>query len=231
MRKLFTILSGIVLFGMLFVGCKDEESYADKKEKERKVISAFLSRNPLILTTSEGLVLLNTPKIKPISQTVFEAKDCTTDVDANEYVLFANTGIYMQIVRKGSGEKLKHGETKRVLCRYWEWNILGDSLQTSDRVTYYLPSPEILDVSNNSGTITASFNVSGETDGAMYMAYGSTTVPAGWIVPLSYVNLGRQNEEGVALVRLIVPHSQGTADATSNVYPCFYEISYEAMRD
>ena len=70
----------------------------------------------------------------------------------------------------------------------------------------------------------------------MTVIYGSTTnstaVPKGWIVPLSYVNIGRQNdEEGIALVRLIVPHSEGTAAATSNVAPFFYEISYQQMRD
>ena len=50
---------------------------------------------------------------------------------------------------------------------------------------------------------------------------------------MSYVNLGRQvsAEEGIAKVRLIVPHSQGQTDATSNVYPCFYEITYQEMRE
>ena len=64
------------------------------------------------------------------------------------------------------------------------------------------------------------------------MIYGSTSVPSGWIVPLTYVNLGRYtSSDAIALVRMIVPHSQGTANATSNVYPCFYEISYQEMRD
>ena len=67
----------------------------------------------------------------------------------------------------------------------------------------------------------------------MYMVYNKTSVPSGWIVPLSYVNLGRQvsADEGIAKVRLIVPHSQGQTDATSNVYPCFYEITYQEMRE
>ncbi|MCD8265556.1 MAG: DUF4827 domain-containing protein, partial [Prevotellaceae bacterium] len=48
----------------------------------------------------------------------------------------------------------------------------------------------------------------------------------------TYVNIGRQTteDEGIAKVRLIVPHSQGTADATGNVYPCFYELTYQEMR-
>ena len=56
----------------------------------------------------------------------------------------------------------------------------------------------------------------------------STSVPAGWLVPLNYINVGRPENENdeIAKVRLIVPHSQGTVDASSSVYPCFYEITY-----
>ena len=58
-------------------------------------------------------------------------------------------------------------------------------------------------------------------------------VPNGWIIPLQYVKVGRQTsaDSGIAKVRLIVPHSQGQSDATSNVYPCFYELTYQEMRD
>ena len=231
MRNLTLLLLGILLAGAIS-SCKDDESYAEQKEKERKAVAAFLKRDPLVLYGANDEVLLNTSKINVISQEKFEAQDSLTDVSKNEYVFFGNTGIYMQIVRKGEGAKLKHGETKRVICRYWEYNIIGDTLQSTDRTPYWATNPEILDVSNNSGTITASFNTSINNGGAMYMIYGSTSVPSGWIVPLTYVNLGRYtSSDAIALVRMIVPHSQGTANATSNVYPCFYEISYQEMRD
>lgn len=226
-------LCALVLAGVSLTACSDSETYADQKNKERKAISAFLARNPLVLLNAEGDTLLNTAQIKVISQTAFEAQDSTTNVEENEYVLFGNTGVYMQIVRKGAGEKLKSGETTRLICRYWEYNILGDSLQTSNMVRYWSTNPEILDVSNNSGTISASFNTSVNGGGAMYAAYQSTTTPNGWVLPLSYVNIGRQvaEDEGIAKVRLILPHAQGTSNATSNVYPCFYEITYQRMRD
>ncbi len=219
--------------GMMLTACDDDETYAEQKEKERKAIAAFLKRDPLVLLNGEGDTLLSTAGIKVISETVFEAQDSTTNVDDNEYVLFGSTGIYMQIVRQGAGEKLQTGETTRIICRYWEYNILGDSLQTTDRTPYWSTNPEILDVSNNSGTITASFNTDINGGGAMYLTYSSTVVPDGWIVPLHYVNIGRQTsaDEGIAKVRLIVPHSSGTSNATSNVYPCFYEITYQRMRD
>ena len=65
----------------------------------------------------------------------------------------------------------------------------------------------------------------------MYRRYGngSTTVPPGWLVPFNYINVGRQKSmtDQKARVRLIVPHSQGHATASSNVKPYYYEISFE----
>lgn len=234
--KYFRYLCVMCLLGILCGACKDDESYADQKEKERKAIKAFMARDPLVLYDESGDELLNIPKIKVISQIQFEAQDSMTDASKNEYVLFGSTGIYMQIVRKGPGEKIKHGETKRVICRFWEYNILGDSLQSTNRTPYWVTNPDILDVSNNSGTISASFNIDDEVangGGAMYLMYKSVSVPTGWLVPLTYVNLGRQKseDEGIALVRMIVPHNQGTTNAANNVYPSFYEISFQEMRD
>ncbi len=230
--KHYTILLLLTLAAFAVQACDDDETYAEQKEKERKAIAAFLARDPLVLLNADGDTLLNTAKIKVITQTEFEAQDSTTNVDDNEYVLFGSSGVYMQIVRMGPGEKIKSGESCRLICRYFEYNILGDSLQTTDMVPYWSTNPEILDVSNNSGTITASFNTDINGGGAMYLTYSSTVVPDGWITPLSYVNVGRQTtaDEGIAKVRLIVPHSSGTSNATSNVYPCFYELTYQLMR-
>ena len=80
-----------------------------------------------------------------------------------------------------------------------------------------------MSVYRNGTTITASF-----VSGMMYTFHSSSSVPSGWLVPLNYINIGRPEKETdeIAKVRLIVPHSQGTAEATSSVYPCFYEITY-----
>lgn len=216
--------------------CSDDETYAEQKEKERNAIAKFLGRSPLVLLNLQGDTLLNISNIKVISESQFESQNYTTNVEENEFVLFHSSGVYMQIVRQGVGEKLAEGESKRVVSRYWEWNILGDSLQSTDMVPYYATNPEIMDVTNTSGTISATFNtING--GGAMYLTYstndGVLSVPSGWLVPFSYINLGRQTtaDEGIAKVRLIVPHSSGHTYATNNVYPCFYEITYQEMRN
>ncbi len=235
-RYLYTLL-GMAMCVWL-TACHDDETYADKKEKERKAIQAFLKRDAAIVD-SEGDTACYVGIIKVISEEQFYAQDSLTNCEENEYVLFDGSGIYMQIVRQGAGEKLKRGESKRLICRFIEYNILGDSLQLRSDVNYWHTNPDIIDVTNNSGTITATFNTTVNEGGALYMTYigsvsgNANTVPNGLLVPLSYVNIARQtaSDEGIAKVRLIVPHSEGHPNSTANVYPCFYEILYQEMRD
>ena len=217
---------------LALTACDDEETYAEKKEKERDVIAKFLERDVYIITPDGTDTLCHVGKINPISEETFYAQDSTTDVSKNEYVLFTNTGIYMQIVRPGVGERIKSGESRRLLCRYFEYNIMTDSLQTRNDVNYWHTNPDVMEVSNNFGTFSASFSTDGG-GGAMYQFYNSTAVPAGWLVPLTYIRVGRQLTESdqIAKVRLIVPHTQGTSNASSAIYPCFYEILYQEMRD
>lgn len=234
MKKSFSALTPYLLYAaaaiaVLFTSCSDNESYAEQKEKERDAINSFLTRDVAIVNR-EGDTLLHVGRINVITEEQFLRQDSTTDVAKNEYVLFSGKGIYMQIVRKGVGPKLESGQSKRIITRYLEFNILTDSVQTSNDVLYYSTTPDIMEVSNSYGTFTASFNTE-NGGGAMYRAYNSTEVPAGWLVPLSYIHIGRQTSaEGIAKVRLIIPHSQGQSAARQGVYPCFYEIKYQETR-
>lgn len=225
-------LGCLLVMAVGLAACSDDETYADQKKRERKAVETFVKRSPLVLVNSVGDTLLNTPGIKVISEVEFERQDSTTDVSNNEYVFFGSTGIYMQIVRQGTGKRLEEGERAILAARYWEFNIMTDSLLTSNKIPLYSPAPDYMDVSNTSGTISGSFNTEiYPGGGAMYRAYGSTSVPTGWLLPLHYVKIGRQNsaEGEIAKVRLIVPHSSGTAAATSAVYPCFYEIEFQRI--
>ena len=220
----------MALIGAITVAsCSDTETYAEQKEKERKAISSFLSRDVVIVNGS-GDTLINVGHINVITEDQFLEQDSVTDLERNEYVLFGGTGVYMQIVRKGTGPKLESGQSKRIITRYTEFNILADSVQTSNDILYYSTTPDIMDVTNSYGTFTASFNIE-NGGGAMYRTYGTTEVPSGWLVPLTYVRIGRQTSaEGIAKVRLIVPHTQGQSYARQSVYPCFYEITYQETR-
>ena len=212
MRKTSLLLLALVGI-VLFASCNNDETYADQKKKERSAINSYLANE----------------KIKVITEDEFYANDSTTDVSKNEFVLFESSGVYMQIVRKGCGELIKDGENTSVLCRFTERNLLTDSIQLSNDVLAYSSLVEKMNVKRSSGQYTASF-VAGSS--IMYSAYGSTSVPSGWLVPLAYINLGRPASatDQVAKVRIIVPHTQGQQYATQNVYPCLYDITYERGR-
>lgn len=226
--KLHFFLLMMTAVAALLPSCDDEETYAEKREREDRQIAAFLTSGVEVMDEDAGEVLLYAPgNIKVISESEFYAQDSTTNVEENEYVYFDRTGVYMQILDKGTGEKIKSGETLRIITRYTEYNIAADSIQSSNKTTGYEMTPDVMNCTNTSGTFTATFIV-----GAMYSTYSSAAVPAGWLVPLTYVNLGRLDSETASLahVRLIVPGSQGHANASANVYPCFYEITYQRGR-
>lgn len=211
----------LLLLAVSYVSCENYETYADKKEAERDAINNFIAR--------EGIQVIN--------ETQFKAQNQTTDLSKNQFVFFDRNGVYMQIVREGCGEKLEENKQVNILCRFMEKNILLDSILLRNDIQGWLTyNGETYDTSlyvdkmavkRTGTTITASY-----ITGLMYMFHGSASVPAGWLVPLNYIKIGRpdpgtdENEE-ISKVRLIVPHSQGSSDASANVYPCYYEITYE----
>ena len=114
MKKYYS-LAMILLLGAValqLAGCRDYETYAEQKEKERKYIQSFLDDGGI-----DGR------EIKVISYADFCAQDSTTDASKNEYVLFEDKGVYMQIIRKGEGRAQKKGENRNYLCRYIEYSL------------------------------------------------------------------------------------------------------------
>ncbi len=212
MKKIVFFIA--MLLAIEFIAsCNNGETYADQKKKENSAISKFIrDSNITVITESD-----------------FEAQNYTTDLSKNEFVLMKTSGVYMQIVREGCGEKIKNGETATVLCRFTEFNIMEDTLQLTNNILYFAAVVDKMNVVNNSGTFTGSF-IEGES--VMVAAYGSTSVPTGWLVPFTYIKVGRPEsaDEEIAKVNLIVPHDQGQIYATSSVYPCYYTITYERGR-
>ncbi|WP_288318704.1 DUF4827 domain-containing protein [Xylanibacter caecicola] len=198
---------------ILAVACDDTETYAEQKDRERAAIQEYIRDSSVTV----------------ISEEQFFAQDTTTNLERNEYVLLNRSGVYMQIIRKGCGERIKPGETTTVLCRFKEWNLLTDSLQCTNEVMSFAHMVDKMNVTNTSGSFSASF-LSGQS--VMASFYNSTSVPSGWLAPLSYIKVGRQSspDEEIAKVKIIVPHTQGHQYASSGVYPCLYELTYERGR-
>ncbi len=202
-----TVLLFVAVIALL-ASCNDYETYGDKKEKERNAISKFISDNGIIVIDEDQFVL----------------QGSVTNVDRNEYVRLNKSGVYMQIVHEGTGEKLKSGETANLCCRFQEFSIEGDTVTLFNNTDYYAPYVDIMRVTNTSGTYSGSF-----TSGIMLRAYSSASVPAGWLVPLAYIKVGRAKAltDEKAMVRIIVPHSQGHTIAAQDVLPYYYVITYE----
>ena len=204
MKKFAYIL---LLVAVALTSCNDYETYGDKKEKERNAIAKFIADSAFVV----------------ISEDQFVKNGSKTDLDRHEFVKLDKTGVYMQIIRKGCGEQIKDGESVTIDCRFSEFDILNDTTVTWNNSIAYASLPDRMTVSRSSGTYTATF-----ISGMMTNIY-SSSVPAGWLVPLNYIKIGRPQsmDEECAKVRLIVPHTQGHAYASSNVCPYFYTITYQ----
>ena len=187
--------------------CNNYETYGDKKDKERNAISKFISDN----------------NITVISEDQFNEQGHTTDVSKNEFVKFDRNGVYMQIVREGCGSELADGGQATLVCRYAETNIFSDTIQTNNNTMPYAATPDRMFISRSTSIYSAQF-----LEGVMINVYGAT-VPAGWLVPMQFIKIGHpaSDTEECSKVRLIVPHTQGHAYASSNVIPYYYEITYE----
>ncbi|MBE6293889.1 MAG: DUF4827 domain-containing protein [Bacteroidaceae bacterium] len=199
-------LWGIMLLSLAVCACDDEKTYEDMKKAERAAVGAYISEMGInIIPFSEFIV------------------DSVTDVANNEYVLIDD--VYMQIERNPKGledaRQMKDGETLTLLVRFSEYNISeGDTILGN---IYDSDNPDVMRVTYEDGSYSATF-----TSGYMYSYYGSY-VPTGWLTALPYIYMTRRQSQ-VAKVNLIVPHTKGTSQAASYVYPCSYNITFTPER-
>ena len=221
MKKIYLIIV-IVMSSMAVAlqSCNNGKTYAEMKEEEADAIDEFISKN----------------NFQVIDENTFlNAQDTTTS--ENQFVLFKESGIYMNIVYRGDGEILKDGSYE-LMARHVEVMLqdrtgdlgvgVGDTLTCSmfPNMSY----PEELKVTKSGETISGSFltYVKGVS---MWYKYNSAAIPNGWLAPLPYLKPGRTTVDAkLARVKLILPHSEGTSTASQNVYPCYYEISYQLGR-
>lgn len=210
MKKSILFLFALMGICLLWQSCDNYKTYAEMLKEERESIERFISRK----------------NIKVISRDQFLAQDSTTNVANNEYVLFTDNGIYMQIVYEGEGQKVESGQ--QVLTRFVEVDVAsGDTIWTN---MFDVSSIDEFRYERTGNSISATFVSDDGRYGVYSMArkYGSS-VPAGWLIPLEYVNLTR-NTSKIARVNLIVPSKMGQSDAIEYVYACHYELTYQLSR-
>ena len=203
-RIIYTLI--VLATVSLTSSCNDYETYSDLKNRERDAIEKFISDSSFVI----------------IGEDQFHAQGDST-IGNKQFVRLTKSGIYMQIISKGIGEKIKDGETLSIICRFMEKSLL-DTVKVYNNLKGSVFDRDIMNVQRSGSTFTATF-----IEGVMLNTYGAT-VPEGWLVPLTYINMARRQDQ-LAHVRLIVPHSQGTTNnAKSNVKPYFYDITYQRGR-
>lgn len=215
-----------------FAACNDSETYKDKRDRELDSISSFLRKE----------------NIKVISEDEFTRRwndnQRLTDTakNNNEWVLFNSNGIYMQVIDQGCGDYIRKGETADVLVRFDEYNLSyaaemsNKCLTLSNNVPAYSYYVDKMSVTNTSGTFTGSFvnpkaSLMALTYNSSYTGI-SSTVPSGWLIPFSWVKIGRPktDDDRIAHIRLLVPHSYGTTSASGSVQACVYDMTLQKGR-
>ena len=207
MKRLVYILLAVISVSSVLVSCKEEEeTYAEQKEREAKQIRKWLDTNNIdVITMTEFL-----------EDTVTLNPDVNPESNRNEYVLFSDKGVYMQIVHRGEGHIIESDATWYMNARYVETYVgSGDTLT----MNLYQSVPDVFYVTRTGGNYTASF-----TSGIMATVYGNS-VPSAWLMAMPYIKPGLLNGSSAAKIRMIVPHTEGTQAAASRVYPAFYEIT------
>lgn len=211
MRKFLYLAVSLVLASAAFVSCDDEETYADQKEREAKNIRKWLA--------TEGIDVISMAEF--LKDTITDNPFTGPDSSRNEYVLFTDNGVYMQIIRRGNGRVIQDGERWDMNADYVEVSVAsGDTTL----MNIYEQTPDKFRVNRSGDNYSASF-----TQGFMLAAYGYS-VPNAWLMPFPFIKPGFLNNNA-AKIRLIVPHNQGTQAASSNVVPMFYEITLSPFKN
>ena len=199
MKKLTLFFLSLLALSLGFQACDNSKTYAEMLEEEKDGINDFIKdRN-----------------IKVISQSEFYGQDSTTKCkdrgDAVDEYVQLTSGVYMQIVDKGSKNKADTVKSNdQVLVRFMEYSILDKDTTLSN-----LNAVETVDAFRYA--VTPSSIAGTFLQGYMMTYYSSPTVPAGWLVPLTYVR-------DMAHVKLIVPSKMGQSDAMRDVHPYYYDL-------
>lgn len=238
MKKL--LLSIIAIAALVtFAACDHNETYADQRNRELDSINAFL-RNENVKVIKESEFEQRFEARKAGDKTI---KLTDTDPNNNEYVLFESNGIYMQVIHDGCGNYIAKGKPQNVLCRYTEYclanraKICDDAITLTNDVPRFAIYTDEMSVKNTSGTFEGSFvdtskSLLAQTYNSSYYGSVSATVPSGWLIPFSWIKIGRliTADDELAHVRLLVPHTYGTTSASASVYACLYDIRFQAAR-
>ncbi len=186
-KKIAALLYAFTAFAALSVttvSCDDNKSYSELLEEESKAVNRFLV---------DQKVVGHIP-----ADSVFEIGP-----DAPYYQIDEDGNIFMQVLNKGTGPKVK--DDQAVSFRFTRWNLIF--YNTKDGLQY--PEGNADDLSR---------------DDAIFR-YGNFTLPSsvtwgsGIQTPLAFLNLGCE-------VNLLIKSQYGWNTELSYVQPYLYHVRY-----
>ena len=161
-KRIITYFFVAAALAVQLVSCDDGMTYAERMEKEREIIDAFLADSGFYYVES-----FPTDSFR----------------DSKEFMLFPD-GMYMRVEDFGSGRAFKSGDM--VTVRFTEVN-LSNQLTVSNIAASH---PDVFRYQVSGSTKTGIFVSDELGDAFMVSLYSSTAVPSGWLLPLDYVRSG-----------------------------------------
>ncbi len=183
-KKLLYAVAAIAGLSLTTVSCDDDKSYTELLQEESFAVNRFLADQKVV-----GQI----PK-----DSVFEVGP-----NAPYYQMDDEGNIFMQVLSKGTGQKVKAGQS--VSCRFKRSNLI-----------YYTTEKGLDNWQGNEDDLS-------QDD--MIFRYGdfSTMSSAAWgsgiQVPLAFLNLGCE-------VNLVLKSQYGWSSELSYVQPYFYHVRY-----
>lgn len=190
MRKGLGLICFIIGLCAAFSACSNSETYADKLKSERKNISRFINEKNIIVLNSY-----------PASGVFKE----------NEYFRDALTGVYINVIDSGNGNRASVAKRSEVSVRFRDAMTLpaSESDTTSNDLAIQGSQPMVFTY----GIVSTYLNSSLKT-------YDYSFLSPGVAAPLQYVG---EN----ARVRLIVPFASGSTYQLAMFKAMYYtELQY-----
>lgn len=192
-----------VSMAVVMQSCDKNKSYAELLKEERNIIKKFMKEQ----------------NIEKIDMAQFEAQDSATY--GNQYVEFSGEGVYMHVVHEASGKNARYAKSNDlVLVRFLQIDLADrDTISSFENVGY---TPDEFRYTRTSTSILGQF----VGEGLMQSIYGQS-VPAGWLMPLTYLKLSDNSGSDRTKIKLIVSAKNGHSEALQEVYPCYYELTFQ----
>lgn len=237
MKKLIFLFLSILTAGSFFQACDNSKTYAEMLEDEKNAVNDFISDSAIhVISEDQFRQQAYTTKAKANGDEYDEYVFFSAD-GVYMQVIRSGTRGEAELDEEGNQETDENGvpsytggfkNNNNITVRYTETDIatrsltcfnvpLDEYIEAHDLYAYPAVFRYVKNSSSSSYYSASTYGTFIEMDYYWSSMYGTTAVPAGWLLALPYVYDG-------AHVRLIVPSKMGHSSAQQYVAPYFYDL-------